>query len=154
MDKKLIAYNSKALRVVFVICDVIMLAFTILSIWPLRAGALITVLLAFGFVGMTIVTIRFLLDKSSIAFECDEENLVLYRNDKKTNIPLSEIIEVSINEMDNFGGSFDATIHTLNKKYVMHMLIKNRNEVYEQFIEVLKGKGIKIRLREVSIGGD
>lgn len=154
MDKKLIAYNSKALRLVFIICDVIMLAFTILSIWPLRAGALITVLLAFVFISMVIVTVRFLIDKSPIAFECDGENLILYKNNKTTVIALSEIAQVSINEMDNMWGSFDATIHTLDKKYIMHMLIKSRNAVHEQFIEILKKKGIKIRLREVSIGGD
>ena len=152
MYSKLVAYNSRALRVVLVVGDVAMLAFVILSIWPLNAGALITVLLALGFASMTIVTVRFLLEKSPVAFECDGENLVLYKNDKKTNIPLSEIIEVSINEMDNFGGSFDATVYTLNKRYGMHMLIKNRGAVYEQFIKILNEKGIKIRLREISFG--
>ena len=154
MDTMLVAYNSKILRCVLVVCDMAVLVFAILFIWIFRADVWINVVLALAFVGVTIITVRFLLDRSPIAFECDEENLTLYRNKTKTVIPLSEIIRVSINEMDNLGGSFDAAVYTINKRYAMHMLIKNRYDIYERFIKILEDRNIEISLREVPAGGD
>ena len=54
--------------------------------------------------------------------------------------------------MDNIGGSFDATVHTYNKKYFMHMLIKDSHEVYEKFIKIMDDMGKEIKIREVSYG--
>ena len=74
------------------------------------------------------------------------------RNSKATVIPLSNITKIAINEMDNIGGSFDATVHTYNKKYFMHMLIKDSHEVYEKFIKIMDDMGKEIKIREVSYG--
>lgn len=154
MDTRLVAYNSKALRWALVLCDVVLLVFITLFICFFRSDVWITVVLALAFVGVTIITVRFLLDRSPIAFECDEENLTLYRNKTKTVIPFSEIVRVSINEMDNLGGSFDAAVYTINKRYAIHKLIKNRYVINKQFIKILEDRKIEISLREIPDGGD
>lgn len=153
MDSKLVAYNSKTLRAVFLIADILMLAMLIAFIilfpeYPIVLGALVL-----GFIAVTIVTVRYLLDRSPIAFECDYQELVIYRNDKRTVIPLSEIKWIAINEMDNFC-SFDATLHCVDRKVFMHKLVKNGNEVYKGFLEIMRSRGIRIDIREVNIGGD
>ena len=152
MNEKLIAYNSKILRGIFVFIDILMFAAIIISVYPKLVNPWLTGFLIFAFIGFTIVTMRFLLDRSEIAFECDYENLVIYRNSKATVIPLSNITKIAINEMDNICGSFDATVHTYNKKYFMHMLIKDSHEVYEKFIKIMDDMGKEIKIREVSYG--
>ncbi len=153
MDSKLIAYNSKALRAVFVIADLLLLAMLISFVFLLREHIIVLVALALGFIAVTIVTLRYLLDRSPIAFECDYQELVIYRNDKKTAIPLSEIKWIAINEMDNFC-SFDATLHCVDRKVFLHKLVKNGHEVYKRFLEIMRSRGIRIDIREVNIGGD
>ena len=152
MNEKLIAYNSKILRGIFVFIDILMFAAIIISVYPKLVNPWLTGFLIFAFIGFTIVTMRFLLDRSEIAFECDYESLVIYRNGKATVIPLSNITKIAINEMDNIGGSFDATVHTYNKKYFMHMLVKDSHEVYEKFIKIMDDMGKEIKIREVSYG--
>ncbi len=152
MNERLIAYNSKILRGIFVFIDILMFAAVIISVYPQFVNPWLTGCLTFAFIGFTIVTMRFLLDRSEIAFECDYDNLVIYCNGKATVIPLSNITKIAINEIDNIGGSFDATVHTYNKKYFMHMLIKDSHEVYEKFIKIMDDMGKEIKIREVSYG--
>ena len=153
MDSKLIAYNSKALRAVFVIADLLLLAMLISFVFLLREHMIVLVALALGFIAITIVTLRYLLDRSPVAFECDYQELVIYRNDKRTVIPLSEIKWIAINEMDNFC-SFDATLHCVDRKVFLHKLVKNGHKVYKRFLEIMRSRGIRIDIREVNIGGD
>ena len=153
MDSKLVAYNSKALRAVFVIVNVVLFVTVAFCVRPMLEHPIILGALLLLFLSFTIITLRILLDRSPIAFECDYQELVIYRNDKRTVIPLSEIKWIAINEMDNLC-SFDATLHCVDKKVFMHKLIKNGHEVYEKFLEIMRSRGIRIDIRELSIGGD
>jgi hypothetical protein len=154
MDNKLIAYNSKAGRVMLVVLDLALLIAAILSVQPFDAHIVVTVLLTAAFIGVAIITVRILSDISPIAFTCDEEGVVIHKAGEETVIPFSEITEVFMNEADNGGGFFDAILLCGDKRYVMNYLIKDRAAVSDKFHKILEAHKINISVREVSEGGD
>ena len=154
MDNKLIAYNSKAGRVMLVLLDLALLIAAILSVQPFDAHIIVTVLLTVAFIGVAIITVRILSETSPIAFTCDEEGIVIHRAGVETVIPFSEITEVFMNEADNGGGFFDAILLCGDKRYVMNYLIKDRAAVSDKFYNILEAHKVNISVREISDGGD
>ena len=118
---------------VFWISNVSLIAIVTLSI--------ISVVLAYVFV----ITIR----KDGVAIEITDNKLILYKK-HPIEIPIIGILKISIHDGD---GSFDISIKTPTQKFTMHCFIKEQRKKKDEFITLLKGKGIKVVTFDVG-GGD
>ena len=91
------------------------------------------------------ITIR----KDGVAVQITDNKLILYKK-HLIEIPIEDILKISIHDGD---GSFDVSVKTQTKKYSMHCFIKEQRKKKEEFITLLKNKGVKVVTFDIS-GGD
>ena len=141
MKKEFEAYYSKAYAWIFAV----LLLFFIFAIvrfsvfWISNVSliaivtlSIISVVLAYVFV----ITIR----KDGVAVQITDSNLILYKK-HLIEIPIKDILTISIHDGD---GSFDILIKTSSQKYSMHCFIKEQRKKKDEFITLLKNKGVKV----------
>ena len=150
MKNEFEAYYSKAYAYVFVVLILLLLfgivMFSIfwisnVSLIAIVTLSIISVVLAYVFV----ITIR----KDSVAVQITDNNLILYKK-HLIEIPIKDILTISIHDGD---GSFDVLIKTSSQKYSMHCFIKEQRKKKDEFITLLKDKGVKVVTFDVG-GGD
>ena len=150
MKNEFEAYYSKAYAYVFVVLILLLLfgivMFSIfwisnVSLIAIVTLSIISVVLAYVFV----ITIR----KDGVAVQITDNKLILYKK-HLIEIPIKDILTVSIHDGD---GSFDISIKTSTQKFSMHCFIKEQRKKKDEFITLLKDKGVKVVTFDVS-GGD
>ena len=150
MKKEFEAYYSKAyawifavLLLLFIFAIVMFSVFWIsnLSLIFIVTLSVVSVILAYVFV----ITIR----KDGVAIEIMDNKLILYKK-HPIEISIKDILKISIHDGD---GSFDISIKTPTQKFSMHCFIKEQRKKKDEFITLLKGKGIKVVTFDVG-GGD
>ena len=150
MKNEFEAYYSKAYAYVFVVLILLLLfgivMFSIfwisnVSLIAIVTLSIISVALAYVFV----ITIR----KDGVAVQITDNKLILYKK-HLIEIPIKDILTISIHDGD---GSFDVLIKTSSQKYSMHCFIKEQRKKKDEFITLLKDKGVKVVTFDVG-GGD
>ena len=150
MKKEFEAYYSKAYAWVFAVLMLLSLfGIVMLSIFWISNVSLIaivslsitSVVLAYVFV----ITIR----KDGVAVQIADNKLILYKK-HIIEIPIKNILTVSIHDGD---GSFDISIKTPTQKFSMHCFIKEQRKKKDEFITLLKNKGVKVVTFDLG-GGD
>ena len=141
MKKEFEAYYSKAyawifavLLLLFIFAIVMLSVFWIsnVSLTAIVTLSIISVVLAYVFV----LTIR----KDGVAVEITNNILILYKK-HLIEIPIKNILTISIHDGD---GSFDILVKTSSQKYSMHCFIKEQRKKKDEFITLLKNKGVKV----------
>ena len=141
MKKEYEAYYSRAYAWIFIflillsICGIIIFSIFWQPDLSLRFIIILSVaclLLAVCFFG----TIR----KDGVAVQVIDNQLILYKKEF-IRIPIEDIITISIHDGD---GSFDISLKTHTKRYSMHCFIKEQRKKKDEFISLLKSKGIKV----------
>ena len=150
MKNEFEAYYSKAYAYVFVVLILLLLfgivMFSIFWIFNVSLIAIVTlsilsVVLAYVFV----ITIR----KDGVAVQITDNKLILYKK-HLIEIPIKDILTISIHDGD---GSFDILVKTSTQKFSMHCFIKEQRKKKDEFITLLKNKGVKVVTFDVG-GGD
>ena len=150
MKKEFEAYYSKAYAWIFAVLMLLSLfgivMFSIfwisnVSLIAIVTLSIISVVLAYVFV----ITIR----KDGVAIETMDNKLILYKK-HPIEISIKDILKTSIHDGD---GSFDISIKTPTQKFSMHCFIKEQRKKKDEFITLLKGKGVKVVTFDVG-GGD
>ena len=150
MKKEFEAYYSKAYAWIFAVLmllslfGIVMLSIfwiSNLSLILIVILSLVSVVLAYVFV----ITIR----KDGVAVQITDSNLILYKK-HLIEIPIKNILTVSIHDGD---GSFDISIKTQMLKFSMHCFIKEQRKKKDEFITLLKNKGVKVVTFDLG-GGD
>ena len=150
MKKEFEAYYSKAYAWIFAVLMLLSLfgivMFSIfwisnVSLIAIVTLSIISVVLAYVFV----ITIR----KDGVAIEIIDNKLILYKK-HPIEISIKDILKTSIYDGD---GSFDISIKTPTQKFSMHCFIKEQRKKKDEFITLLKGKGVKVVTFDVG-GGD
>ena len=150
MKNEFEAYYSKAYAYVFVVLILLLLfgivIFSIfwisnVSLIAIVTLSIISVVLAYVFV----ITIR----KDGVAVQITDNKLILYKK-HLIEIPIKDILTISIHDGD---GSFDVLIKTSSQKYSMHCFIKEQRKKKDEFITLLKDKGVKVVTFDMG-GGD
>ena len=148
--KKFEAYYSKAYAWIFAVLMLLSLygivMFSIfwisnVSLIAIVTLSIISVVLAYVFV----LTIR----KDGVAVEITNNKLILYKK-HLIEIPIKNILTISIHDGD---GSFDISVKTSSQKYSMHCFIKEQRKKKDEFITLLKNKGVKVIKFDLG-GGD
>lgn len=149
-NNKLIAYSSKIQKIILLIVWIILIvlfSFLIVLFDEVRLYLIISaivILLIFG-----VVVINIFRNNSPIAFEIQDDKLVLYKRTGVFSININEIVKVKVN--DNYG-SFDGCVYTKTGKYPIHYLIKEQRKIFKQFVEAFKSKNIPVEITSVNIG--
>ena len=150
MKNEFEAYYSKAYAYVFVVL-ILLLPFGIvmLSIFWIPNVSLIAILtltiISAVFAYLFFITIR----KDGVAVEITNNKLILHKK-HPIDIPIKDILTISIHDGD---GSFDILIKTSSQKYSMHCFIKEQRKKKDEFITLLKNKGVKVVTFDLG-GGD
>lgn len=145
---RLIAYNSKAQSLIFLIMAIVLIPicclvainseeYRVLIILPI--GLVICILLFVFF---------YLITFPSIAFEIKNEKIFIYQHTKEIIIPLSDITKVALCDDS---ASFDARIYYTHGKKGLHRMIKNKKCVYKDFIELMRKRSIRIEYYSLSV---
>ena len=150
MKNEFEAYYSKAYAYVFVVLILLLLfGIVMLSIfWIPNVSLLATLTLTIisaVFAYLFFITIQ----KDGVAVEITNNKLILYKK-HLIEIPIKDILTISIHDGD---GSFDILIKTSSQKYSMHCFIKEQRKKKNEFITLLKNKGVKVVTFDIS-GGD
>ena len=150
MKKEFEAYYSKAYASIFAVlmllslCGIVMFsAFWISNVSFIAIVTLSIISLVFAYVFA--ITIR----KDGVAIEITDNKLILYKK-YPIEISIKDILKISIHDGD---GSFDISIKTPTQKFSMHCFIKEQRKKKDEFITLLKGKGVKVVTFDVG-GGD
>ena len=150
MKKEFEAYYSKAYAWIFAVlmllslCGIVIFsAFWISNVSFIAIVTLSIISLVFAYVFA--ITIR----KDGVAIEIMDNKLILYK-EHSIEIPIKDILKISIHDGD---GSFDISIKTPTQKFSMHCFIKEQRKKKDEFITLLKGKGVKVVTFDVG-GGD
>ena len=150
MKKEFEAYYSKAYAWIFAVLILLCLfGIVMLSVfWIFNVSlmaivtlSIISLILSYIFA----ITIR----KDGVAVQITDNKLILYKK-HLIEIPIEDILKISIHDGD---GSFDVSVKTQTKKYSMHCFIKEQRKKKEEFITLLKDKGVKVVTFGLS-GGD
>jgi hypothetical protein len=150
MKKEFEAYYSKAYAWIFAILVLLSLfgivMFSVfwipnISLTAIVTLSIISVVLAYVFV----ITIQ----KYGVAVQITDNKLFLYKK-HLVEIPIEDILKVSLHDGD---GSFDISIKTSTQKFSMHCFIKEQRKKKDEFITLLKDKGVKVVTFNVG-GGD
>ena len=150
MKKEFEAYYSKAYAWIFAVLMLLSLfGIVMLSIFWISNLSLIFIItlsvislvLAYVFV----ITIR----KDGVAVQITDNKLFLYKK-HLVEILIEDILKVSLHDGD---GSFDVLIKTSSQKYSMHCFIKEQRKKKDEFITLLKDKGVKVVTFDMG-GGD
>ena len=150
MKKEFEAYYSKAYAWIFAVLMLLSLfgivMFSIFWISNVSLIAIVTLsIISLVFAYVFAITIR----KDGVAIEIMDNKLILYKK-HPVEIPIKDILKISIHDGD---GSFDISIKTPTQKFSMHCFIKEQRKKKDEFITLLKGKGIKVVTFDVG-GGD
>ena len=150
MKNEFEAYYSKAYAYIFAVL-ILSLLFGIVmfsifwisnvSLIAIVTLSIISVVLAYVFV----ITIR----KDGVAVQIADNKLILYKK-HIIEIPIKNILTVSIHDGD---GSFDISVKTSTQKFSMHCFIKEQRKKKDEFITLLKNKGVKVVTFDLG-GGD
>ena len=150
MKKEFEAYYSKAYAWIFAVlmllslCGIVVFsAFWISNVSFIAIVTLSIISLVFAYVFA--ITIR----KDGVAIEIMDNKLILYKK-HPIEISIKDILKISIHDGD---GSFDISIKTPTQKFSMHCFIKEQRKKKDEFITLLKGKGVKVVTFDVG-GGD
>lgn len=149
-NNKLIAYSSKIQKIILLIVWVILIvlfSFLIVLFEETRLFFIITAIVILSISGVVVINI--LRNNSPIAFEIQDDKLVLYKRTGVISININEIVRVKVN--DNYG-SFDGCVYTITGKYPIHYLIKEQRKIFKQFVEAFKSKNIAVEITSVNIG--
>ena len=150
MKKEFEAYYSKAYAWIFAVLILLLLfGIVMLSVFWISNFSLvaivtlsiISVVLAYVFA----ITIR----KDGVAVEITDNKLILYKK-HLVEIPIEDILKISIHDGD---GSFDISIKTQMQKLSMHCFIKEQRKKKDEFITLLKNKGVEVVTFDMG-GGD
>ncbi len=138
---RLIAYNSKAQSLIFLIMAIVLIPICCLAAINSEEYRVL-IILPFGLV---ICILLFLFFYSftfpRIVLEIKNEKIFIYQHNKEIIIPLSDITKVAL--CDNTV-SFDARIYYTHGKKGLHRMIKNKKSVYKDFIELMRKRSIHI----------
>ena len=150
MKKEFEAYYSKAYAWIFVVLMLLSLfgivKFSVFWISDISFIAIFTLsIISLVFAYVFAITIR----KDGVAIEITDNKLILYKK-YPIEIPIKDILKISIHGGD---GSFDISIKTPTQKFSMHCFIKEQRKKKDEFITLLKGKGVKVVTFDVG-GGD
>ena len=150
MKKEFEAYYSKAYAWIFAVLMLLSLfgivMFSIFWISNVSFIAIVTLsIISLVFAYVFVITIR----KDSVAIEITDNKLILYKK-HPIEISIKDILKISIHDGD---GSFDISIKTPTQKFSMHCFIKEQRKKKDEFITLLKGKGVKVVTFDVG-GGD
>lgn len=150
MKKEFEAYYSKAYAWIFAVLMLLSLfgivMFSVFWISNVSFIAIVTLsIISLVFVYVFAITIR----KDGVAIEIMDNKLILYKK-HPIEISIKDILKISIHDGD---GSFDISIKTPTQKFSMHCFIKEQRKKKDEFITLLKGKGIKVVTFDVG-GGD
>ena len=150
MKKEFEAYYSKAYAWIFAVLMLLSLfgivmfsAFWISNVSFIAIVTLSIISLVFAYVFA--ITIR----KDGVAIEITDNKLILYKK-HPIEISIKDILKISIHDGD---GSFDISIKIPTQKFSMHCFIKEQRKKKDEFITLLKGKGVKVVTFDVG-GGD
>ncbi len=149
-NNKLIAYSSKIQKIILLIVWIILIvlfSFLIVLFDEVRLHLIISAIVLLPVFGVVIINI--LRNNSPIAFEIQDDKLVLYKRKGVFSLNINEIVKVKVN--DNYG-SFDGCVYTKTSKYPVHYLIKEQRKIFKQFVEVFKSKNIPVEITSVNIG--
>lgn len=149
-NRKLIAYSSKIQKIILLIVWIIVIiifSLLIILVDELRLFLIITAIVTLSISGVVVINI--LRNNSPIAFEIQDDKLVLYKRTGVVSININEIVKVRVN--DNYG-SFDGCVYTITGKYPIHYLIKEQRKIFKQFVETFKSKNIPVEITSVNIG--
>jgi len=150
MKKEFEAYYSKAYAWIFAVLILLCLfGIVMLSVfWIFNVSliaivtlSIISLILSYIFA----ITIR----KDGVAVQITDNKLILYKK-HLIEIPIEDILKISIHDGD---GSFDVSVKTQTKKYSMHCFIKEQRKKKDEFITLLKNKGVKVVTFDLG-GGD
>ena len=150
MKKEFEAHYSKAYAWIFAVLMLLSLfgivMFSVFWISNVSFIAIVTLsIISLVFVYVFAITIR----KDGVAIEIMDNKLILYKK-HPIEISIKDILKISIHDGD---GSFDISIKTPTQKFSMHCFIKEQRKKKDEFITLLKGKGIKVVTFDVG-GGD
>ena len=150
MKNEFEAYYSKAYAYGFVVLILLLLfgivMFSIFWISNVSLIANVTLsIISLVFAYVFAITIR----KDGVAIEITDNKLILHKK-HPIEISIKDILKISIHDGD---GSFDISIKTPTQKFSMHCFIKEQRKKKEEFITLLKGKGVKVVTFDVG-GGD
>ena len=150
MKKEFEAYYSKAYAWIFAVLMLLSLfgivMFSVFWISNVSFIAIVTLsIISLVFVYVFAITIR----KDGVAIEITDNKLILYKK-HPIEISIKDILKISIHDGD---GSFDISIKTPTQKFSMHCFIKEQRKKKDEFITLLKGKGVKVVTFDVG-GGD
>lgn len=149
-NNKLIAYSSKIKKIILLnvwIILIVLFSFLIVLFDEVRLYLIISAIVILPVFGVVIINI--LRNNSPIAFEIQDDKLVLYKRKGVFSININEIAKVKVN--DNYG-SFDGCVYTKTSKYPVHYLIKEQRKIFKQFVEVFKSKNIPVEITSVNVG--
>lgn len=147
---KLIAYSSKIQKIILLIVWIVLIvlfSFLIILFDEVRLYLIISAIVILPIFGVVVINI--LRNNSPIAFEIQDDKLVLYKRTGVVSININEIVKVKVN--DNYG-SFDGCVYTKTAKYPIHYLIKEQRKIFKQFVEAFKSKNIPVEITSVNIG--
>ena len=150
MKNEFEAYYSKSYAWIFAILMLLSLfgivIFSIFWISNVSFIAIVTLsIISLVFAYVFAITIR----KDGVAIEITDNKLILYKK-HPIEISIKDILKISIHDGD---GSFDISIKTPTQKFSMHCFIKEQRKKKDEFITLLKGKGVKVVTFDVG-GGD
>ena len=150
MKKEFEAYYSKAYAWIFAVLMLLSLfgivMFSVFWISNLSFIAIVTLsIISLVYAYVFAITIR----KDGVAIEITNNKLILYKK-HPIEISIKDILKISIHDGD---GSFDISIKTPTQKFSMHCFIKEQRKKKDEFITLIKGKGIKVVTLDVG-GGD
>lgn len=149
-NNKLIAYSSKIQKIILLIAWIIVIIIFSLLIILVDEVRLYLIIIAIVILPISgVVVINILRNNSPIAFEIQDDKLVLYKRTGVVSININEIVKVKVN--DNYG-SFDGCVYTKTGKYPIHYLIKEQRKIFNQFVEVFDSKNIPVEITSVNIG--
>ena len=151
MKKEYEAYYSKAYACIFAVLILLLLfgivMFSIFWIPNVSLIAILTlIIISAVFAYVFVITIR----KDGVAVQIADNKLILYKK-HIIEIPIKNILTVSIHDGD---GSFDISIKTQMQKFSMHCFIKEQRKKKDEFITLLKNKGVKVVTFDLSLKGD
>ena len=150
MEKEFEAYYSKAYAWIFAILMLLSLfwivMFSVFWISNVSFIAIVTLsIISLVFAYVFAITIR----KDGVAIEITDNKLILYKK-HPIEIPIKDILKISIHDG---GGSFDILVKTSTQKFRMHCFIKEQRKKKDEFITLLKDKGVKVVTFDMG-GGD
>ena len=143
-NNKLIAYSSRIQKIILLIVWIVLIvlfSFLIVLFNEVRLYLIISAIVILSISGVVVINI--LRNNSRIAFEIQDDKLVLYKRTGVISININEIVKVKVN--DNYG-SFDGCIYTKTGKYPIHYLIKEQRKIFKQFVKVFESMNIPVKI--------